>query len=80
MLFGNQQKFINGSVVHPSLHSNCHNQIIYGKIIFLKIFYPLSYEYANADMISKANEDFDEDKAFSEKSVDVHSHKSYSFY
>ena len=49
-------------------------------MIFLKIFYPLSYEYANADMISKANEDFDEDKAFSEKSVDVYSHKSYSFY
>ena len=58
--FTNQQNLITDSGIHPSLHSNCHHQIIYGKFN-LKIFYPPPYErhiwrykHANTDMISKA--------------------------
>ena len=47
------------SGVHPSLHSNCHHQIIYAKFD-LKVFYPLPYERvvwhfsrANSDYIKK---------------------------
>ena len=39
----NQQNLITGSGIYPSLHSNCHHQIICGKFN-LKIFYPPSYE------------------------------------
>ena len=59
LLFTNQQNLIADSGIHPSLHSNYHHQIIYGKFN-LKIFYPPQYErhiwhykYANTDMISK---------------------------
>ena len=60
LLFTNEQNLITDSGIHPSLHSNCHHQIIYGKFN-LKIFYPPPYERhiwhykrANTDMISKA--------------------------
>ena len=36
--FTNQQNFITDAEIHPSFHSNCHHQIIYGKFN-LKIFY-----------------------------------------
>ena len=38
-----QPNMIMDSVVHPSLHSNCHHQIIYAKFD-LKVFYPPPYE------------------------------------
>ena len=48
------------SGVHPSLHSNCHHQLIYTKFD-LKVFYPPPYERtvwyfsrANSDHIKKA--------------------------
>ena len=76
LLFTNQQKLITDSGIHPSLHSNCHHQIIYGKFN-LKIFYPPPYErhiwhykHANTDMISKAIQGFDWDKAFLDKSAE----------
>ena len=74
--FTNQQNLITDSGIHPSLHSNCHHQIIYGKFN-LKIFYPPPYErhiwhykHANTDMISKAIQGFDWDKAFLDKSTE----------
>ena len=55
--FTNQQNLFTDLGIHPSLHSNCHHQIIYGKFN-LKIFYPPPYErhlwdykHANTDMI-----------------------------
>ena len=73
LLFSNQQNLITESVVHPSLHSNCHHQIIYG-MFNLKIFYALPYkrhiwyyEHANAGMISKVTEGFYWDKKHSQK-------------
>ena len=38
LLFINQQSLIIDSVVHPSVHSNCHHQIIYGKLRLFKDF------------------------------------------
>ena len=76
LMFTNQRNLITDSGTHPSLHPNCHHQIIYGKFN-LKVLYPppyerhvWHYEHANVDMISKAIEGFDWRKAFSEKSVD----------
>ena len=76
LVFTNQQNLITDSGIHPSLHSNCHHQIIYGKFN-LKIFYPPPYErhiwhykHANTDMISKAIQGFDWDKAFLDKSTE----------
>ena len=70
LYFTNQQNLIADSGIHPSLHSNCHHQIIYGKFN-LKIFYPPPYERhiwqykpANADVISKIIQRFDWNKAF----------------
>ena len=76
LLFTNQQNLNTDSGSHSSLHSNCHHQIIYGKFN-LKIFYPPPYErhiwhykHANTDMISKAIQGFDWDKAFLDKSTE----------
>ena len=76
LLFTNQQNLITDSGVHPSLHSNCHHQIIYGKFN-LKVFYPppyerhiWHYEHANVNMISRAIEGFGWNKAFSGKNID----------
>ena len=76
LLFTNQQNLITDSGIHPSLHSNCHHQIIHEKFN-LKIFYPPPYErhiwhykHANTDMISKAIQGFDWDKAFLDKSTE----------
>ena len=43
LLFTKQQNLIIDSGIHPSLNSNFHHQIIYGKFN-LKIFYPSPYE------------------------------------
>ena len=76
LLFTNQQNLIPDLGIHPSLHSNCHHQIIYRKFK-LKIFYPPPYErhiwhykHANTDMISKAIQGFDWDKTFLDKSTE----------
>ena len=56
---------ITDSGVHPSLHSNCHHQIIYAKFD-LKVFYPPPYSpvwhfsrAANPDRIKKTISLFD---------------------
>ena len=65
LIFTSQPNMIMDSGVHPSLHSNCHHQIIYDKFD-LKIFYLLPYERivwhfsrANSDHIKKAIKLFD---------------------
>ena len=64
LIFTSQPNVIMDSGVHPSLHSNCHHQIIYTKF-YLKVFYP-PYERtewhvsrANSDHIKKAFNQFD---------------------
>ena len=65
LIFTSQPNMIMDSGVHPSLHSNCHHQIIYAKFD-LKVFYPPPYERtvwhfsrANSDHIKKAINLFD---------------------
>ena len=43
LIFTSQPNMIMNSEVHPSLHSNCHHQIVYVKFD-LKVFYPPPYE------------------------------------
>ena len=64
LLFTNQPNFVTDSDVHPSLHSNCHQQIVFSKLK-LKIENQRLYErllrnYKNADSqsINKAIEMF----------------------
>ena len=59
-----------GSGVHPSLHSNCHHQMIYAKSD-LKVSYPPPYERTvwhfsreNSDHIKKAINLFDWESSF----------------
>ena len=75
LLFTNQQNSTTDSGIHSSLHCNCYHQIIYVKFD-LKIFFPPLYEKhichykpAKTDMISKAIQGLDWDKAFSDKST-----------
>ena len=64
------------SGIHPSLHPNCHHQIIYAKFK-LKVYYPPPYErevwyYQNAgsNTIKKAITDFSWERVFECFSVD----------
>ena len=65
LIFTSQPNMIMDSGVHPSLHSNCHHQIVYAKFD-LRVFYPPLYERtvwhfsrANSDHIKKAINLFD---------------------
>ena len=64
LLFTNQRNLITGSGIHPSLHSNRHRQIIYGKLNLIIFILPCMkdnvchYKHANTDMISKAIQGF----------------------
>ena len=42
LIFTSQPNLITGSSVHPSLHPNCHHQIVFAKFI-LPIVYPPPY-------------------------------------
>ena len=64
------------SGVHPSLHPNCHHQIVFEKFN-LDIVYPPPYEReiwhyqkANVDLIKRAINSFDWEKALSNIDID----------
>ena len=64
------------SGVQPSLHPNCRHQLVFNKF-YLSIYYPPPYERtvsyysrANADIIQKAIDLFDWDKALRINDVD----------
>ena len=68
--FTSQPNLVIHSGVHPSLHPNCHHQIIFAKFN-LFIFYPplykrlvWHYQQANTDYIKWAIELFDWEKVF----------------
>ena len=76
LLFASQPNLVMEAGVHPSLHPNCHHQVIYAKFN-LKIYYPPPYErevwhYQNADInaIKKAIKGFSWERAFENLSVD----------
>ena len=75
LIFTNQPNMITNRGVHPSLHENCHHQIIFGKFN-MKIFYPSPYKrlvchYHNAivEAINSAIEYFNWEQAFDGKDI-----------
>ena len=75
LIFTSQPNIVVESGVHPSLHRNCHHQIIFAKFN-LKIYYPppylrevWHYKEANADLIKRAISSFKWEKAFSNTNI-----------
>ena len=76
LIFNSQPNLLIESGVHPSLHPNCHHQIVFAKFN-LDIVYPPPYEReiwhyqkANIDLIKCAINSFDWEKAFSNIDID----------
>ena len=75
LIFTSQPNLITESGVHPSLHPNSHHQIIFAKSN-LEIHYPppyfrdvWHYQDANTDLIRRAIDMFDWDRAFVDTNV-----------
>ena len=73
--FTSQPNLVIESVVHSSLKSSCHRQIVFAKFN-LKVYYPPSYsrevwhfEEAETDLIRRALNDFIWERAFSNRNV-----------
>ena len=76
LVFTFQPNLIVDSGTHPTLHPNCHHQIIYAKFN-LKIHYPphytcmvWHYKDSNDDLIRRAINQFNWERAFKNKNVD----------
>ena len=70
LIFTTQPNLVVESGVHPSLHPNCHHQIVFAKFN-LQIYYPppyprevWHYKEANTELIRRAVTDFNWDRAF----------------
>ena len=70
LIFTTQPNLVVESGVHPSLHPNCHHQIVFAKFN-LQIYYPplylwdiWLYKQANTEIIRRAITDFNWDRAF----------------
>ena len=75
LIFVNQPNLVIDSVIHPSLHQNCHYQIIFCKLN-LKIDYPPPYAHevwdygkAQTDLINRAIDQFDWINLFLDKNI-----------
>ena len=75
LIFTSQPNIVVESGVHPSLHPNCHHQIIFTKFN-LKIYYPppylrevWHYKEANSDLIKRAISNLNWGKAFSNTNI-----------
>ena len=75
LIFTFQPNIVVESGVDPSLHPNCHHQIMFAKFN-LKIYYPppylrevWDYKEANADLINRAISNFNWEKAFSNTNI-----------
>ena len=71
LIFTSQQNLVMDAAVHPSLHANCHHQIVYAKFN-LKIHNPPPYEReiwhfqkADINVIRRAMNDFTWERAVS---------------
>ena len=76
LIFNSQPNLLIESGVHPSLHPNCHHQIVFAKFN-LDIVCPPPYEReiwhyqkANIDLIKRAINSFDWEEAFSNIDID----------
>ena len=75
VIFTSQTNLITKSGVHPSLHPNCHHQVIYANFN-LKVYYPPPYECevwrykeADTDLIQRSIEIFNWDRTFKNSNV-----------
>ena len=75
LIFTSQPNLVIESGVHPSLHPNCHHQIIFAKFN-LKICYPppyprevWHYKEADTDLIRRALNEFNWERAFFKTNV-----------
>ena len=75
LIFTSQPNIVVESGVSPSLHPNCHHQIIFAKFN-LKIYYPppylrevWHYKEANTDLIKRAIINFNWEKAFPDTNI-----------
>ena len=75
LIFTSQPNLIIESGVYPSLHPNCHHQLVYAKFN-LQIYYPPQnyreiwhYKDAGIELIRRAMDGFNWQKAFSSKNV-----------
>ena len=75
LIFASQPNLIIESGVHPSLHPNCHHQLIYAKFN-LQIYYPPQYyrevwhyNDANTELIRRTVDQLNWPKAFLNKKV-----------
>ena len=75
LIFTSQPNLITESGVHPSLHPNCHHQVIYTKFN-LKVYYPppherevWHYKEVDTDLIRRSTEKFNWDRAFKNSNV-----------
>ena len=75
LLFTSQPNLVICSGVHPSLHPNCHHQIIFAKFN-LTFFYPHAYkrlvwhyQQTDTDLIKRATELLDREKSLSNLDV-----------
>ena len=76
LIFTSQPNLSVESGTQPSLHPNCHHQIIYAKFN-LEVLYPppytrevWHYKDSNVDLIRRSINEFDWDRAFANKHVD----------
>ena len=72
LIFTTQPKLVVESGVHPSLHENCHHQLVFAKFK-LQIYYPppylreiWHYKQGNSELIRRAISNFNWDRAFLE--------------
>ena len=70
LIFTTQPNLVVESGVHPSLHANCHHQLVFAKLN-LQIYYPppypreiWHYKQANSELIRQAISNFNCDRAF----------------
>ena len=75
LIFTSHPNTVAQSGIHPSLYPNCHHQIIFAKFN-LKIYYTppyltevWHYKEANADLIKRAINNFNWEKAFSNTNI-----------
>ena len=75
LMFVNQPNLVIDSGIHPSLHQNCHHQVIFCKLN-LKIEYPPPYAHevwdyrkAQTDLINSAIDQFEWVNLFLDKSI-----------
>ena len=70
LVFKSQPNLVEESGVHPSLHPNCHHQIVFAKFNLIISYPPLysreiwHYREANTDLIRRAISNFNWEKAF----------------